>query len=211
MKDVLKHGSFGPVCDPRMAKRFRISWMHARSSWIPTASVITWAFADTAGLGSQNLDCMYREGFVHASTTIRLGSLERVLPEHKMTDAGEIIQATFEEVLSASPWPRQGLHIPSHNRKVSGWTRKPLWIRLPSINESGRITEEWSSNDWIILPTKFTYKKMVWSWNDTMFKSQGRWRSLQISECRPPPRGDAGLCIRDNRCMCIPCTWVCGQ
>ena len=87
---------------------------------LATASVITWAFADTAGLGSQNLDCMYIEGFVHASTTIRLGSLERVLPEHKMTDAGEIIQATFEEVLSASPWPRQGLHIPSHNRKVSG-------------------------------------------------------------------------------------------
>ena len=25
MKHVLKHGSFGPVCDPRMAKRFRIS------------------------------------------------------------------------------------------------------------------------------------------------------------------------------------------
>ena len=35
MKDVLKHGSFGPVCDPRMAKHFWISWMHARSSWIP--------------------------------------------------------------------------------------------------------------------------------------------------------------------------------
>ena len=34
-----------------------------------------------------------------------------------MTDAGEIIQATFEEML---PWPRQRLHIPSYNRKVSG-------------------------------------------------------------------------------------------
>ena len=57
---------------------------------LATASVITWAFADTAGLKSKSLDGVYIEGFVHTSTAIRLGSLKRVLPEHKMTDAGKI-------------------------------------------------------------------------------------------------------------------------
>ena len=38
------------------------------------------------------------EGFVHASTHIRLGSLRRVLPEKQTTDAGEIMDVTFEEV-----------------------------------------------------------------------------------------------------------------
>ena len=71
MKDVLKHGSFGLVCDPRMAKHFWISWvLNARKKQLDTslatASEITWAFADTAGLKSQNLNCVYIEGFVHA-------------------------------------------------------------------------------------------------------------------------------------------------
>ena len=65
---------------------------------LATAPVITWAFADNAGLESQSLDGVYIESFVHASTSIRLGLLKRVLPENQMTDAGEIMQATFEEV-----------------------------------------------------------------------------------------------------------------
>ena len=37
--------------------------------------------------------------FVHSSTAILLGSSTRVLPENQMTDAGEMMQPTFEEVL----------------------------------------------------------------------------------------------------------------
>ena len=39
---------------------------------ITTALVITWAFADTAGLKTQILDGVYLEGFVHASTQIQV-------------------------------------------------------------------------------------------------------------------------------------------
>ena len=66
---------------------------------LATASVITWALADHAGLESQDLNCVYIEGFMHSSTTIWLASLKRVLPENQMTDAGQIIRVIFEEVL----------------------------------------------------------------------------------------------------------------
>ena len=61
--------------------------MHASSSWIAvvtsfaTASVITWAFADTAELEPQSLDGVYIKSFVHASTAIWLGLLKHVLPQ----------------------------------------------------------------------------------------------------------------------------------
>ena len=42
---------------------------------LASALVILWAFANTASLESQNLNGMHLEGFVHASTHIRLGSL----------------------------------------------------------------------------------------------------------------------------------------
>ena len=35
---------------------------------------------------------------MHASTEIRLGSLKRVLPKKQETDAGEIVEAAFQEV-----------------------------------------------------------------------------------------------------------------
>ena len=41
---------------------------------------------------------MYLEGFVHASTLIRLGSLQRVLPAKLKTAAFEIMFTHFEEV-----------------------------------------------------------------------------------------------------------------
>ena len=44
------------------------------------------------------LDGVYIESFVHASTAIWLGFLKSVSPENQMTDAGEIMQATFEVV-----------------------------------------------------------------------------------------------------------------
>ena len=62
------------------------------------ASVISWARANTARIQSQDLDSMHLEGFVHASTHIRLGMLKRVLPDNCLTYAGEIIQVVFEEV-----------------------------------------------------------------------------------------------------------------
>ena len=63
---------------------------------LPSGSVISWACVPP--LVSQNLNDMCLEGFVHASTLIRLGSLERVLPEKLVTHAGEIMDAAFEEV-----------------------------------------------------------------------------------------------------------------
>ena len=68
-------------------------------------SVIRWACRDPAVLNLQDLDCVHVEGFVHASTQIRLGSLQRVLPEKQITDAGEIVQAAFEIV---NPGPGKG-------------------------------------------------------------------------------------------------------
>ena len=41
-------------------------------TFLATATVITWAFADTAGLKTQILDGVYLEGFVHASTQIQV-------------------------------------------------------------------------------------------------------------------------------------------
>ena len=37
---------------------------------------------------------------MHASTNIRLGSLQRVLPEKQETDAGEIVEVVFQDVKS---------------------------------------------------------------------------------------------------------------
>ena len=55
---------------------------------------------------------VYIEGFVHSLTAIWLGSLKCVLPEHQMTNAGEIIQATFEEVLPGPGDARTTYSIP---------------------------------------------------------------------------------------------------
>jgi hypothetical protein len=63
---------------------------------LASASVISWACVPP--LASQDFNGMYVEGFVHASTHIRLGSLKRVLPEKLVTHAGEIMDAAFEEV-----------------------------------------------------------------------------------------------------------------
>ena len=61
-------------------------------------SVISWASADSTPLESQDSNCVILEGFVHASTEIRLGSLKRVLPGKQETDAGEIVEAAFQEM-----------------------------------------------------------------------------------------------------------------
>jgi hypothetical protein len=63
---------------------------------LASASVISWACVPP--LVSQDLNGMYLDGFVHASTLIRLGSLKRWLPEKLVTHAGEIMDAAFEEV-----------------------------------------------------------------------------------------------------------------
>ena len=69
-KDAPTHGSFGPLCGSRTAERFQIS-LNARTKQLDTsigaASVITWAFADTAGLEPQDSDCVHMEGIMHAS------------------------------------------------------------------------------------------------------------------------------------------------
>jgi hypothetical protein len=65
---------------------------------LASATVISWACTNTARIQSQDPNGGHFEGFVHASTHIRLGSLRRVLPEKQTTDAGEIMDVTFEEV-----------------------------------------------------------------------------------------------------------------
>ena len=67
--------------------------------------MIRWACRDPAVLDSQDLDYVHVDGFVHSSTQIRLGSLQRVLPEKQITAAGEIVQAAFEIV---NPGPGKG-------------------------------------------------------------------------------------------------------
>ena len=67
---------------------------------LASASVISWAFEDTTLLESQDSKCVVLEGFVHASTKIRLGSLKRVFPEKQETYAGEIVEEAFQEVKS---------------------------------------------------------------------------------------------------------------
>ena len=65
---------------------------------LASASVISWACANTTLPETQDSNCVYVEGFVHSLTLIRLGSLKRVLPEKQDTDAGEIVEAAFQEV-----------------------------------------------------------------------------------------------------------------
>jgi hypothetical protein len=68
---------------------------------LASASVISWARLNTAQNQTdqtQDSNGEHFEGFVHASTHIRLGSLRRVLPEKQTTDAGKIVEVTFEEV-----------------------------------------------------------------------------------------------------------------
>ena len=65
---------------------------------LASASVISWACVHPSPLAFQDLDGMYLEGFVHASTLIRLGSLQRVLPKKLKTAAFEIMFTHFEEV-----------------------------------------------------------------------------------------------------------------
>ena len=65
---------------------------------LASASVISWACTNTAPFEFQDCDGVHLEGFVHASTIIRLGSLKHVFPEKQSTDAGEIVEAAFPDV-----------------------------------------------------------------------------------------------------------------
>jgi hypothetical protein len=68
---------------------------------LPTASLISWACTNiSARIQTQHEDSNGKnfEGFCHALTLIRLGSLRRVLPNQTAADAGENVEVTFEEV-----------------------------------------------------------------------------------------------------------------
>ena len=71
---------------PKDGKTF-LNLLNARKKQVDTsvatASVITWAFADHAGLKWKDLDWVYIKGFVHASTAMRLGLLKRLLSEYQ--------------------------------------------------------------------------------------------------------------------------------
>ena len=65
---------------------------------LSTVSVISWAVCRDSG--SENSGAQQYEGFVHdgSSNQIRMGLLKHVLPQKVVSDAIEIIQATFQEI-----------------------------------------------------------------------------------------------------------------
>ena len=77
-KDAPKHGSVGPVCDSSLKDGQAFSnllkaHMKQLDISIGTASVITWAFADTAGLRTQDR-VAYIWSFMNASFLILLAA-----------------------------------------------------------------------------------------------------------------------------------------
>ena len=94
---------------------------------LSTVSVISWAACPDSG--SENSGAQQYEGFVHdgSSNQIRMGSLKRVLPEKVMSDAIEIIQATFEEV-----HPGRGNHYAEHPI-LKSILKRPLWIHSLAV------------------------------------------------------------------------------
>ena len=77
---------------------------------LSTVSVISWAACPDSNR-SENSGTQQYEGFVHdgSSNHIRMGTLKRVLPEKVVSEAVEIIQATFEEI-----HPGRGNHYAEH-------------------------------------------------------------------------------------------------
>ena len=97
---------------------------------VAVASVISWACANTTLLENQDSNCVYLEGFVHASTNIRLGSLQRVLPEKQETDAGEIVEVAFQEV---KPGPgRDYMCHPTNRATIKAFLEKTSLLPLAS-------------------------------------------------------------------------------
>ena len=74
MKDVLKHGPvvLSDLCAIRGWQNVfgSLECTQEAAGYLITASVSTWAFADTAGLESQNLDCVYIEGWICRQSSI---------------------------------------------------------------------------------------------------------------------------------------------
>ena len=70
-------------------------------SCIESASVISWACSQ---MQSEIPGTLRLEGFVHdgSSSQIRLTSLKRLLPEGRMTAAGQILQTMFEAIRPGS-------------------------------------------------------------------------------------------------------------
>ena len=98
---------------------------------LASASVISWSCANSTQLESQDSNCVILEGFMHASTEIWLGSLKRVLPEKQETDAGEILEAAFQEVK-----PGPGKDYMCHPT-IKTFLEKPRWICSLRTKESG--------------------------------------------------------------------------
>ncbi len=97
-----------------------------------SALVISWASTNTAQIQTQDSNEEYFEGFVHASTLIRLGSLRRALPDKHTTDAGEIVEETFEEV-HPGPGKDYMYHPGPYNQDI--FCTKRRWIRLLQTKE----------------------------------------------------------------------------
>ena len=98
---------------------------------LTSASMILWACADTTPLESQDSNCVILEGFVHALTKNRLGSLKRVLLKKLDTDAAKSWKRPFKRW---SPAPARTTCVTPRSRH---FLKKPRWILSLRIKASG--------------------------------------------------------------------------
>ena len=111
-----KHGFLRSQCVSTMIQTFHkfSDVLNTRKQQLEhslsTVSVISWAACPDSN-SSENSGTQQYEGFVHdgSSNKIRMGTLKRVLPEKVVSEAVEIIQATFEEI-----HPGRGNHYAEH-------------------------------------------------------------------------------------------------
>ena len=134
--------------------------MLASSNWSAafqlsdTVSVISWAACPDSNRSENSCTQQY-EGFVHddSSNQIRMGTLKRVLPEKVVSEAVEIIQATFEEI-----HPGRGNHYAEHpiiKKYLEETTLDPL---ARSVKKRlSRLQRDNFPNQRV--------QDMVWAWN----------------------------------------------
>ena len=88
---------------------------YTHSSWTSTAtaSAITLAFVDTAGLKTQDSDCMHLECFMLKSAGLNEAFF--------VIESNDLCRWNHtSDFWGGAPWPQQWLHIPSHSLQVSG-------------------------------------------------------------------------------------------
>ena len=158
-----------------------ISRKEPMTNSLATASVISWACADTlTGLESQDFETVHVEGFVSFSTAIWLRSLKRVLSENGMTDAGKLLQIALEKFT----WPQKWLYVPTIPlskiiwRNLSGsaccWQTNSgrfLLLKCTRVTTCPNNYKVWARRDW-----------------DEMLEIWSICGNLQIRGCHQAPK-----------------------